>query len=191
MLEFGCGTGSTALVHAARVKHILAIDISSKMIEIARAKAEANHVTNITFRRAAIDEFTAPDASFDAVLGHSILHLLEDRDSVIAKVHGMLKPGGVFISSTACIADTIETLQTCRAGRQVPRGLSAGEGVHHTGAGGQPGGSRVRDRASLAPRQRQGRVHRGEEAGLKAHGVTARPDAGSFSRAWRYFAAER
>ena len=41
VLEFGCGTGSTALVHAPFVRHILAIDFSTKMLEIARGKAEA------------------------------------------------------------------------------------------------------------------------------------------------------
>ena len=40
VLEFGCGTGSTALVHAPVVNRILAIDISSKMIGIARDKAK-------------------------------------------------------------------------------------------------------------------------------------------------------
>ena len=111
VLEFGCGTGSTALVHAPFVKHILAIDLSSKMIEIARGKAEAARVDNITFRRAAIDDFTAPDGSFDAILGLSILHLLADRDAVIAKVHRMLQPGGVFVSSTVCIADTMRVFK--------------------------------------------------------------------------------
>lgn len=39
VLELGCGTGSTAIIHAPYVKHIRAIDISSKMIEIAQGKA--------------------------------------------------------------------------------------------------------------------------------------------------------
>jgi ubiquinone/menaquinone biosynthesis C-methylase UbiE len=34
VLEFGCGTGSTAIAHAPHVNHIHAIDISSKMIKI-------------------------------------------------------------------------------------------------------------------------------------------------------------
>jgi len=42
------------------------------------------------------------------VLGLSILHLLENMEEVIARVHDMLKPGGVFISSTACIGDTMK-----------------------------------------------------------------------------------
>ncbi len=51
VLEFGCGTGSTAITHAPYVKHILAIDISSKMIEIAQGKADAENVENVTFKR--------------------------------------------------------------------------------------------------------------------------------------------
>lgn len=106
VLEFGCGTGSTAIAHAPYVKHIRATDISAKMLEIARRKADADGVANVTFEQSAIDDFDAPAESFDAVLGLSILHLLEDKDTVIAKVHEMLKPGGVFVSSTACLGDT-------------------------------------------------------------------------------------
>lgn len=106
-LEFGCGTGSTALAHAPFVKHILAIDISSKMIEIAQGKAEASSTRNVTFLQSGIEEFGAPERTFDVVLGLSILHLLKDREQAISKVHELLKPGGVFVSSTACLGDTM------------------------------------------------------------------------------------
>jgi ubiquinone/menaquinone biosynthesis C-methylase UbiE len=105
VLEFGCGTGSTALIHAPHVKHIRAIDISSRMIEIARGKANASRTTNITFDQSNFDDFYAPDQSFHAVFGLSILHLLENRDAAISKVHRLLTPGGIFVSSTACIGD--------------------------------------------------------------------------------------
>ncbi len=108
VLEFGCGTGSTAITHSPYVKHIQAIDISSKMIEIARCKADAKNIENITFERSTIDAFTAPDQTFDAVLGLSILHLLDNYDEVIAKVYKMLKPGGIFVSSTACVGDKMK-----------------------------------------------------------------------------------
>lgn len=105
VLEFGCGTGSTALLHAPYVKHILATDIAPRMIEIAQAKAAAQNIENVTFECAAIDTFSAPPRSFHAVLGLNILHLVADRDEVIARVYVMLKPGGVFVTSTACIAE--------------------------------------------------------------------------------------
>jgi ubiquinone/menaquinone biosynthesis C-methylase UbiE len=108
ILEFGCGTGSTAIAHAPYVKHILAIDISSKMIAIARGKAEAENVENITFKITAIDKLDVAEQTLDAVLGLSILHLLDNKEDIIAKVHKMLKPGGIFVTSTACIGDTMK-----------------------------------------------------------------------------------
>lgn len=38
VLEFGCGTGSTAIIHAPHVQQIRAIDISQNMISIAKKK---------------------------------------------------------------------------------------------------------------------------------------------------------
>jgi len=111
VLEFGCGTGSTALAHSPYVKHIHAIDISSKMIEIAQGKADAEPVDNVTFEQSTIEAISVPDQTLDAVLGLSILHLLDNKEQVIAKVHKMLKPGGIFVTSTACIGDTMKFLK--------------------------------------------------------------------------------
>ena len=105
VVEFGCGTGSTALAHAPHAGHILAVDISPEMIRIAREKAEMASVANVEFGEAGIDEFEAADARFDMVMCHSLLHLLRDRDAAIRKVYRLLKPGGFFVSSTVCMAD--------------------------------------------------------------------------------------
>lgn len=107
VLELGCGTGSTAIAHSPHVKHIHAVDSSSKMIDIARRKAEAQNITNITFECSTIEDVTAADGTLDAVLALSVLHLLEDREAVIRKAHRMLKPHGIFVTSTPCIADTM------------------------------------------------------------------------------------
>lgn len=108
ILEFGCGTGSTAISHAPYVKHILATDISSKMLEIAQGKADKQGINNITFERSDIDALSLPGQSLDAVLGHSILHLLENKEAAIAKVYKSLKPGGVFVTSTVCLGDKMK-----------------------------------------------------------------------------------
>ena len=108
VLEFGCGTGSTAILHAPYVKHVRAIDISSKMIEIARGKADAQNVENVTFEQSTIEDLTIADQAFDAVLGLSVLHLLENKEEAITKIHRILKPGGVFVSSTVCLGETMK-----------------------------------------------------------------------------------
>lgn len=107
VLEIGCGTGSTAIAHAPYVNHIHATDISPAMLEIAQAKAEQEHIKNIRFECMGVDELAIPEQSLDAVLGMSILHLLENKEETITKVFKMLKPGGVFVTSTACIGDSM------------------------------------------------------------------------------------
>lgn len=107
VLEFGCGTGGTAILHAPFVRHITAIDFSESMLEIARGKAAAAEVANVSFERADIADLPVEEARYDAVLGLSILHLLHDKEAVIAKVFRMLRPGGYFVSSTTCIGDTM------------------------------------------------------------------------------------
>jgi ubiquinone/menaquinone biosynthesis C-methylase UbiE len=107
VFEFGCGTGSTAVSHSPHVKRVHAIDISSKMIEIARGKADLENVGNVTFEQSTIEQIRVPDLSLDAVLGLGILHLLDNKEKAISKVHRMLRPGGVFVTSTACIGDTM------------------------------------------------------------------------------------
>ncbi|MEM7463832.1 MAG: class I SAM-dependent methyltransferase [Pseudomonadota bacterium] len=105
VLEFGCGTGTTALIHAPRVSQIDAIDFSSEMIAIAREKAEAQDIRNVRFEVSSIEDWPIPnpDGDYDVVLGMSILHLVSDLDETLAKVHLALKPGGLFFSSTVCI----------------------------------------------------------------------------------------
>lgn len=107
LMEFGCGTGSTAITHAPLVKHVRATDFSEAMIAIAQDKAVAAGVSNIDFEVAAIDTMPVVPEAYDMVLGLSILHLLEDRDAALNKVFAMLKPGGLFVSSTVCIGDTM------------------------------------------------------------------------------------
>jgi len=107
VLEIGCGTGGTAILHAPYVKHIRAIDFSAEMIAIAQSKAKAEQIDNVTFEQATIEDLDIPDQSLDVVLGLSILHLLQDKEAAIAQVYQMLKPGGLFVTSTVCIGDTM------------------------------------------------------------------------------------
>jgi len=103
VLEFGCGTGTTAITHAPHVEHIQAIDISQNMLDIGRSRAAEAGVENITFTRSSLTDLAAQSESFDAVLGLNVLHLLPDRQAVLAEAARILKPGGIFVSSTVCL----------------------------------------------------------------------------------------
>jgi ubiquinone/menaquinone biosynthesis C-methylase UbiE len=105
VLEIGCGTGSTAILHSPHVKRIRAEDVAPRMIEIGREKAKAAGITNIDFAVSDINEAAPLEGAYDAVLALNLLHVVKDRDAVIAKIHRALKPGGIFVSSTAVIGD--------------------------------------------------------------------------------------
>jgi len=103
MLELACGTGTTAIHLAPYVRHVRAVDISLNMLEIAREKAQQAGIDNISFECSDLDEMVVADQTYDVILAHNILHLLEDKSAAIHRIFKMLKPGGVFISSTACL----------------------------------------------------------------------------------------
>ncbi|WP_305965927.1 class I SAM-dependent methyltransferase [Marinobacter salsuginis] len=121
VLEFGCGTGSTALIHAPKVRSYLATDASSRMIDIARERMAGNALSNLRFVVATLDDMQHRQQAFDAILGLNILHLLRDPERAIQQVSSMLKPGGVFISNTACLQDTCPYLKPVAALARVLR----------------------------------------------------------------------
>ena len=105
VLEMGCGTGSTALAHAPHAGHILATDISPAMIDIARRRGKAGGAGNVTFETRAVADHALAESAYDAILALNLLHLLEDPRGAIGAAHVGLRPGGVFVTSTACIGD--------------------------------------------------------------------------------------
>lgn len=105
VFEFACGTGSLACILANKVKTIHAMDISSKMIEIAQAKAVERNIENVNFEKATIFDERYANESFDLVLACNILHLVEDLPAVMQRISAFLKPGGIFISDTVCMGE--------------------------------------------------------------------------------------
>ena len=75
------------------------------MINIAKGKAEAAQVENITFETRAVDDHHIPESQYDVIMAHNLLHLLKDPEAAIGAACRGLKPGGVFVTSTACIGD--------------------------------------------------------------------------------------
>ncbi len=103
VLEFGCGTGTTAIAHAPHVQRIDAIDISEQMLVIARDKAAQAAVVNDQFSRGTLIEYAADAASIDALLGLNVIDLIPNRRETFAEAARILKPGGLFVTSTACL----------------------------------------------------------------------------------------
>ncbi len=108
VLDVGCGTGSLALVLASSAAAVHGLDVSPEMTRIARAKAAAAGVTNVTFHTGPIDDsFRAlGDGSVDVSCAYSLLHLVDDRPATLARMFRLLRPGGWLVASTVCLGES-------------------------------------------------------------------------------------
>jgi len=107
VLDLGCGPGLISNEIADYVKFIYAIDISSKMIEIAKINADFRNIQNIDYAYSTIFDDKYKNGSFDIILAFNILHLLDDNQKTMQHINDLLKPGGLIISVTPCIGERI------------------------------------------------------------------------------------
>jgi ubiquinone/menaquinone biosynthesis C-methylase UbiE len=108
VLDFGCATGIKTLELANGVKHIQGLDFSAEMISLAIKNKKGVNVTNASFSQGTIFNEDLKNATFDKITAYSIIHLLEDSEKVIQRINELLKPGGLFISETACFKDKMD-----------------------------------------------------------------------------------
>jgi 2-polyprenyl-3-methyl-5-hydroxy-6-metoxy-1,4-benzoquinol methylase len=110
VFDYGCGTGTTACELSNEVKQVQAIDISSKMIELAKGKAEAANIQNVTFAQGDIFDDGYEGESFDAILAFNMLHTVLNPQNVMQRIHELLKPEGLVITVTPCLRDKLSFL---------------------------------------------------------------------------------
>lgn len=97
MLDLGCGYGwhcIYAMEHGAA--SAVGIDISRKMLEVAREKTP---YPQVEYRCTAMEDMEFPKESFDIALSSLAFHYIESFDKIAKKVNTFLKPGGSFLFS--------------------------------------------------------------------------------------------
>ena len=93
VVDLGCGTGALTADIAQRGAHVLGIDGSPAMIEVAIAQHPG-----LDFIVGDAHDFTVAQP-YDAVVSNAALHWMSrDPDAVIACVREALRPGGRFVA---------------------------------------------------------------------------------------------
>jgi len=105
VLDYACGIGTITNEIAANVKEIQAIDISSRMIEVAKIRSGESNIENVHYAQSTIFDERYKIDSFNVIMAFNILHLLEDTHKVMRRINEILKPGGFFISATPCLGE--------------------------------------------------------------------------------------
>ena len=96
VLEIGCGTGDSTLVHAREVRSLVATDVSRRMVEKARMRAALREFRQ-RLRFALVDGCHLPfkDSSFDAVIGRGVaLSYVREPARALREIRRVLRPGG-------------------------------------------------------------------------------------------------
>jgi SAM-dependent methyltransferase len=98
LLDYGCGAGAHAALHAARRGHrVTAIDISPAAIEQARREARRQGLAGrIDFRVENAEDLQLEPASFDMVCGLGVIHHL-DLAVAMREVVRVLRPAGTAV----------------------------------------------------------------------------------------------
>lgn len=97
VLDLGCGYGWHCIYAAEQgAKNIVGIDISEKMLEIAKEKTEHK---NIEYLCSAIEDADFPEESFDVVISSLAFHYIENFENAVKKIKQFLKNKGEFVFS--------------------------------------------------------------------------------------------
>ena len=103
ILDFGGGTGLLALPLAKQAKSVTLVDISEKMLEQARLKAEDQEIRNLQLLEQ--DLLANPlEQQFDLIVVSRVLHHMPDLDATLAMFYHHLRENGQVL-----IADFVKT----------------------------------------------------------------------------------
>lgn len=93
VLEIGCGMGTDGAQFAKAGADYTGIDLTDAAVELARKRFQVSGLKG-QFRVADAERLDFPDASFDLVYSHGVLHHTPDIEAAVREIHRVLKPGG-------------------------------------------------------------------------------------------------
>jgi SAM-dependent methyltransferase len=92
-LDVGCGTGAFSRLLAKRSAQVVALDLSPRMVEMAKVRSE--HDSTIEFQVADAGRWAFPVGAFDCVASIATLHHLPIEETLL-KMRGALRVGGTL-----------------------------------------------------------------------------------------------
>jgi SAM-dependent methyltransferase len=97
VLDLGCGAGTDLLVAAQMAGpegRAIGIDMTPAMLERAARSAAAMGLGNVEVHECLIESLPVDDGSVDVVISNGVIDLVPDKDSVLAEIDRVLRPGG-------------------------------------------------------------------------------------------------
>ncbi len=118
VVDIGTGTGRMLALFAPLSERAEGIDLSHKMLNVARANLENAGVTNARVRQGDAVAIPVESATADLVILHQVLHFIDAPEQVIAEAARILRPGGRLLIVDFAPHD-LEFLRTDHAHRHL------------------------------------------------------------------------
>jgi ubiquinone/menaquinone biosynthesis methyltransferase len=96
VLDLACGTGDIAFEAARRGARVIGLDITPRMIELARAKPESTD--QLSWMVGDMTALPVTATSFDVITTGYGLRNVPDLPRALAEIHRVLRPGGLMCS---------------------------------------------------------------------------------------------
>ncbi|MCW2819221.1 MAG: hypothetical protein JWR42_2008 [Marmoricola sp.] len=97
LLDVGCGIGGPARLAAVRGLRVTGVDLTPQLLEAARDLTERVGLGDqVTFAVTPAESLPFPDGSFEAAIMVHVGMNVPDKRSLLAEVHRVLAPGGLF-----------------------------------------------------------------------------------------------
>jgi ubiquinone/menaquinone biosynthesis C-methylase UbiE len=94
VLDVATGTGHLARAIAPRVRRIIALDLTPKMLDEGRLAAEREGLTNVTFVQGLAEHLPYPADTFDAVVSRFGVHHFAEPYIQVREMARVCRPGG-------------------------------------------------------------------------------------------------